>query len=93
MKKKILKFLVNKYAITAIIFLAYIFIFSENNLIKHFRLNREIADFENDKIRLKNTQNPPPDINVLRTQKDSLEKYVREVWNMTRDNEDLFIME
>ena len=90
--KKFLKFFVNKYVITTTVFLVYVFIFSDNNLAKHFRLNQKIASLKKDQISLKKTQNYIPDVEVLKTQKDSLEKHARETWDMTKDNEDLFIM-
>ena len=90
--KKYLKFFVNKYVITSIVFLGYVFIFSDNNLTRHYSCNQKIKELKREHTRLEKTQDQAPDVEILKTQKDSLEKYAIETWNLTKDNEDLFMM-
>ena len=80
------------YAVTFLLFSAYIFFFSDHNLKTHRDLNRKISNLE-DKIA--NTKNQVGNVYTyeqLLEDSTLLEKYGREQLNMHKPNEDVFVI-
>ena len=84
----------NKYVITIAVFLVWILFFDKTNVknwmgesIKNNRMNKEKVHYEQEIIRV------DKQLNLLRSNNDSLEKYARENFLMKRDNEEIYIME
>ncbi|MDR1055681.1 MAG: septum formation initiator family protein [Prevotellaceae bacterium] len=84
----------NKYVITIAIFIVWILFFDKTNVknwvgeyIKNNRIERDKAHYEQEIMRVDNQ------LNLLRSNNDSLEKYAREKFYMRRDNEEIFIIE
>ncbi len=80
------------YAVTLLLFLLYIFFFSDHNLKTHRDLNRKISNLE-DKIT--NTKNQVGNVYTyeqLLADSTLLEKYGREQLNMHKPNEDVFVI-
>lgn len=80
------------YAVTLLLFLSYIFFFSDHNLKTHRDLNRKISNLE-DKIT--NTKNQVGNVYTyeqLLADSTLLEKYGREQLNMHKPNEDVFVI-
>lgn len=48
------KLFFNKYFITSFCFFIWMFFFDTHSILKHYKLNKEIKKFENEKIQLKN---------------------------------------
>ncbi|MBP7505740.1 MAG: septum formation initiator family protein [Prolixibacteraceae bacterium] len=87
------KLLRNKYVIALILFAVWISFFDQNNLVQHRRNKqrlkalKEQRAFYREKIEADNLK-----MEELRSGVDNLEKYAREQFNMTRPDEDLFLV-
>ncbi|HNQ36687.1 MAG TPA: septum formation initiator family protein [Prolixibacteraceae bacterium] len=87
------KLLRNKYMIALILFAVWISFFDQNNLVQHRRNKqrlkalKEQRAFYREKIEADNLK-----MEELRSGVDNLEKYAREQFNMTRPDEDLFLV-
>ena len=83
----------NKYLITGIIFVIWMTFFDRNDLTLQFRRIHELNQLEESE-RLMNEQiaDTKNELNLLKTNPQTLEKYAREKYLMKRDNEDLFII-
>ena len=84
----------HKYLFVTLAFLAIIILFDENNLIKHFHNQREIAELKSDIKELKEEHDElVKKINELDKDTDVMEKVARQKYGMHLDNEDIFIIE
>lgn len=87
------KLLRNKYAIAILLFVIWISFFDQNNLVQHQRNKKRLKalkeqrEFYREKIEADNLK-----MEELRSGVDNLEKYAREQYNMTRSDEDLFLV-
>jgi cell division protein FtsB len=92
-KFKLPAFLKNRYAITAIVFLAWITFFDQNNLITQIQYRMELNQLEEEKTfyqeELKVIQS---DLEELQSNPKSLEKFAREKYLMKKENEVLFVI-
>lgn len=75
-------------------FAIWILFFDDRDLITtHFRHNRELRQLEKSKLyyqeQIRITRE---ELDQLRSNTGTIEKYAREKYNMKRDNEDLFII-
>ncbi len=92
-KLRLPKILKNKYAVVTLLFLAWLLIFDENNLIAHRRnkermkVLKEQMEYYKEKIASDNRK-----IEELRSGRDNLEKYAREQFYMAKPDEDVFIV-
>jgi cell division protein FtsB len=83
----------NKYWITAIIFISVSLFMSENTIFKGFSYRWQIHQLKEDigyytKQKEENLQK----LNALRSDNESLEKLAREQYRMIKPNEELFII-
>ena len=90
---KVLKYIVNKYIITLIIFLAIVLFIDKNNVIRwgedyiqQFRQEKIIEKYRKD------IENLDERINELSSNRDSLEKFAREQYYFHESDEDIFIV-
>ncbi len=87
------KILKNKYIVASFLFLAWLLVFDENNLIAHHRNKQRLAvlkeqmEYYKEKISSDNRK-----IEELRSGRDNLEKYAREEFYMAKPDEDVFIV-
>ncbi len=84
---------VNKYYVTIIIFLVVTFCIGDSTLKKRYSYNQEINRLQNEieyykKLKADNTEK----LNSLKSDDESLERYAREQFHMTKPDEDLFII-
>jgi cell division protein DivIC len=83
----------NKYLITGIAFAVWMMFFDRNDLPLQIRRIRDLNKIErNEKnmaIQIANTQK---ELELLKTNPETLEKYAREKYLMKKDNEDLYIV-
>jgi cell division protein DivIC len=83
----------NKYAVAILLFLLWIVFFDENNLVAHHRNKhrlkalKEQRSFYREKIEADTKK-----LQELRSGNKNLEKYAREQFNMTKPDEDLFLV-
>ncbi len=91
--KKVLTILKNRYILTALIFLLWILVFDNNNLIERYRMIRDIKQMEQDtSYYLQEIRNNAERLKELQTDKENLEKFAREQYLMKKDNEDVFVI-
>lgn len=93
-KIKIPTILKNKYVITLILFLGLIFFFDPSGVpvwVSQISDNKQIKK-ETEKYDAMSTE-LERQAKVLRTNRDSLEKYARENFYMKKENEKIFIIE
>jgi len=87
------RFKVNKYQITVVIFLVVTFFIGDNSLIDGIRYESKIKSLRKD-IELSKKENEAKlfQLNALQGDKETLEKFAREQFQMTKPNEDLFLI-
>ena len=91
--KKLRYIFTNKYLITGIAFAVWMLFFDRNDVTLQIHRARELNKLEqNEKnmtVRIANTQQ---ELDLLKTNPETLEKYAREKFMMKKDNEDLYIV-
>jgi cell division protein FtsB len=91
--KKLKKIFTNKYLITGIAFAVWMMFFDRNDLPLQIRrildLNKLKQSEKNMALQISNTQK---ELDLLKTNPETLEKYAREKYLMKKDNEDLYII-
>ncbi|MDR1898369.1 MAG: septum formation initiator family protein [Prevotellaceae bacterium] len=94
MRTKLLKYLKNKNLITIIIFFIWIIFFDEVTIPKWMKqqsdnnkIKKEIELFDKKTLELQKK------IQILKTNKDSVEKFARENYYMKQDNEIIYIFD
>ncbi len=96
MKNKLntwLPYLKNKYLLTIIVFLIWLLVFDQNNLIERFRLIRQLNHLKNEKTYyLERIKEDTRRYEELKTNNKNLEKFAREQYLMKRKDEDIFIV-
>jgi cell division protein FtsB len=83
----------NKYFLAIVAFGVWIFFFDKNDFFSQFeRINRsaELKAMEEKKGKL--IADTRKELNLLKTNAQTIEKYARENYLMKKDNEDLFIL-
>jgi cell division protein FtsB len=90
---KIPGWLKNKYSITGIIFLIWLSFFDRNDLISQFRTRRELQKLEEEKkFFIEEIKKDNEELNDLKTNPKTLEKFAREKYLMKKDNEEIFVI-
>ncbi len=83
----------NKYFISFFIFLIWIIVFDQNNLLERRKNVKKLHQFEQEKdFYLERIVNDTRRLNELRTNNENLEKFAREEYLMKKDNEDIFLI-
>lgn len=92
-KHKIFNLLRNKYFSTSLVFIVWIGLFDENNLIERFSLMGELRQIEKDKkYYARQIEIDAARLKELQTSNENLEKFAREQYLMHRKNEDVFVI-
>jgi len=83
----------NKYLLAGIIFLVYLAFIDDRDLLANYHRHQQLKDLEKSAAyyqqEIQKTKN---ELNQLKTDAATLEKYAREKYLMKRDNEDIFII-
>lgn len=91
-KIRVPKILANKYALTGLIFLTWVFFFDQNKVITQIQYNIELGKLEEEKeFYLDEIKQINKDLNDLQSNPASLEKFAREKYLMKKDQEELFV--
>jgi len=86
-------FIRNKYLIALSVFVVWILLFDNNNLIKRFHDLKTLKQLEQDRdYYARRIEEDRRKLNELRTDNDNLEKFAREQYYMKKDDEDLYII-
>lgn len=92
-KFKIPRFLRNRYAVSAGIFLVWIAFFDQNNMITQIQYRIELNKLEEEKEFYQDEiKTVRADLKELKTNPKTLEKFAREKYLMKKDNEELFVI-
>lgn len=90
---KIPSYLKNKYAVTAIVFFIWLFFFDQNNIISQISYRIELSKLEADKEYYEQEiKKTVEDLEELKTNPKTLEKFAREKYLMKKENEELFVI-
>ncbi len=90
---KLPPFLRNKYILTLVVFIVWIVLFDNNNLVDRVHNMKVMKQLEQDKeYYTKKIDEDTRKLDELRTDRDNLEKFAREQYHMKRDDEDLFLV-
>jgi cell division protein DivIC len=91
---KIPSWLKNKYVLTALFFGVWVLCIDDRDFITtHFRHVKELHKLEARKIYFEEQiRNVRKELDQLKSNPSTLEKYARERYLMKRDNEDLFVV-
>ncbi|MES2430573.1 MAG: septum formation initiator family protein [Bacteroidota bacterium] len=91
--KKILSIVKNKYFIASVIFLAWMFWFDPKDIPSDIARRNKYSDLQNSEKHLTELiAKTKSELNELKTNAQTIEKYAREKYLMKKDNEDLFIL-
>lgn len=91
--KKFRYLFTNKYLISGIAFAVWMMFFDTNDFPLQIRRLRELNKIEqNEKNMALQISNTQKELEMLKTNPETLEKYAREKYMMKKDNEDLYIV-
>jgi cell division protein FtsB len=90
---RIFRLLRNKYFITVLALIAWLFFFDKNDVFTQYELIQKCEKLEKEKeYYLTEISNNKANLNELRTNPRSLETFSREKYLMKKDNEDVYIL-
>ena len=88
-----LYWLKNKYLLAGTFFLVWIFFFDPKDIPSSINRIQTLNKFQQNEAHLnKQIAESHKDLNLLKTNPQTIEKYARENYMMKKDNEDLFII-
>jgi cell division protein DivIC len=83
----------NRYLLTIVIFLIWLFFLDSNNLISRFEEMRELNKLKTDReYYIQHIATDKQKLHELKTDNHDLEKFAREQYHMKRPDEDLYIV-
>ena len=92
--KKVLPWVRNKYILTSMVFLLWLFLFDRSNWFDMIGEFRAIHNLENEKeYYQQKIETDTKKLKELKTNDENLEKFAREQYLMKKPNEDVFIVE
>ena len=91
--KYIPRLLKSKYLITGLAFMAWMLFFDSDDITLQLKRVKELQQLqESEKNLSKQITETKEELDLLRTNPSTLEKYAREKYLMKKDNEDLYII-
>ena len=91
--QKIKSIFTNKYLITGIAFAVWMLFFDRNDISLQLKRARELTRLnESEEAMDKRIDETKKELNLLKTNPETLEKYAREKFLMKKENEDLFVI-
>jgi len=83
----------NKYLLTAVTFAVWLLFFDDRDVLTQFRHNHELNQLEESRdFYLREIRTTSAELDRLKSDPATLEKYAREKYRMKKDDEDLFII-
>jgi len=90
---KILRFFINKYFITTVLFVAWLIFFDSNNILTNMRTKDKLNELMKEKrFYIDEIKKDSVLIQKLLYDTLELEKYAREKYLMKKNNEDLYLL-
>lgn len=88
----LLRLLKNKYFLTIVALLVWLLFFDKNDFFTQRETLQKLSKLKHDRdYYLVEIENNKRELNELKTNKESLEKFAREKYLMKKDNEDVFV--
>lgn len=88
----LLKIILSKYTLVVAVFLVYLIFFDGHNLIRKYRMSREVNQLQQElEVFREEIKKNKDEINKLKTDSLYLEKVAREKYLMKKDDEDIFL--
>ena len=91
--KSIVKFITNRYVMILGIFIVWMGFFDENSWINHREFDKEINKLNVEKDYYKSQIDQDKDFINKHNDREELEKFAREKYNMKKENEEIYIIE
>lgn len=89
---RIPKWIKSKYFIASLAFLVWMFFFDRNDIVLQWKRISDLKKLkQSDKNMQKQISEARKELDLLKTNPFTLEKYAREKYLMKKDNEDIFI--
>ncbi|MET0244784.1 MAG: septum formation initiator family protein [Flavitalea sp.] len=84
----------NKFVITGIVFVVWLMFFDDRDIVSQFKQAHELNQLEKSRdYYLEEIRTTSAELDKLKSDPATLEKYAREKYRMKKDQEDLFIIE
>ena len=91
--KKIPPILRNRYFLTVLVFLVWILLFDNNNLVDRYHNIKNLRQLEKDRVYYRERiEEDRRKLNELKTSDENLEKFAREQYHMKKEDEDIYII-
>ncbi|MEO6135748.1 MAG: septum formation initiator family protein [Ginsengibacter sp.] len=91
--KRIGSIFTNKFLLTGIAFVIWMLFFDRNDLPSQMKRMRQLIHLqESEELLSEKIENTKSELELLKTNPQTLEKYAREKYLMKKDNEDLFVI-
>ncbi len=91
--KQLIIILKSKFVVASIVFIVWVALFDENNLIERRNMMKEYRQLEKDKkYYTEEIEKDAARLQELQTNNDNLEKFAREQYLMHREDEDVFVI-
>ena len=92
MWQRIPKWLKNKYSITTLIFLVFLLVFDQNNIVTQYTYRSELNKLNTEKAYFaKEIKKTKQELDELTNNPRTLEKFAREKYFMKKENEEVFV--
>ncbi len=91
--KPIVKITTNKYFIVLFIFIIWMAFFDDNSWLNHSKFNKEIDKLQSEKEYYKSEIYKDSSLVKKLENKEELEKFAREKYNMKKENEEIYLIE
>ena len=83
----------NKYFLSTLTFLGFLLFFDDRDLVTNYQHNKQLKELEKSaEYYRQEIEKTRTELNQLRTDAATLEKYAREKYFMKRDNEDVYLI-
>ena len=83
----------NKYLLSSVIFVVFISFFDDRDLLANYHHRQQLRELERSAAFYREEiEKTKTELNQLKTDAATLEKYAREKYLMKRDNEDIFVI-
>ena len=83
----------NKYLLTGVFFAVWMLFFDPKDILSDFNRRGKLKELQTSELHLKEQiTDAKNELNLLKHDAQSIEKYAREKYLMKKDNEDLFIV-
>ena len=93
MANKFFRFFINKYVITTVIFVVWLFFFDSNNILSNLKTRDKLNELKKQKrFYLDEIEKDSTMIQKLLYDTSEIEKFAREKFQMKKKNEDVFLI-